>query len=66
MNPHEEPAEPEPARSVIGLKTAMILYALLVGASFATLKGVARAIALIIVFGLAVKSYLHYLRSRID
>jgi hypothetical protein len=60
MNP------PEPSRSLIGLRTAMILYAILVIASFATLKGIALAIALIVVFALAVKSYVHYLRGRIE
>ncbi len=44
----------------------MILYALLVIASFATLKGTALIVALIIVLGLAVKSYLHHLRSRVE
>jgi hypothetical protein len=44
----------------------MALYAILVVASFLTLKGMALAIALIIVFALAIKSYVHYLRSRIE
>ncbi len=44
----------------------MILYGLLVVASVATLRGTALIIALIIVFGLAVKSYLHHLRSRVQ
>jgi hypothetical protein len=42
------------------------LYALLVGAAFATLKGTALIIALIIVLGLAAKSYVHHLRGRIE
>lgn len=60
MNPSE------PSRTVIGIRTAMVLYALLVVAAFATLKGTALYIALIIVFGIAVKTYLHHLRSRIE
>ncbi len=60
MNP------PEHSRGVIGLRTALILYGLLVLASFATLKGTALVIALIIVLGLAAKSYVHHLRGRIE
>jgi hypothetical protein len=60
MNP------PEPARTVIGIRTAMVLYLLLLVAAFATLKGTALYIALIIVLGIAVKTYLHHLRSRIE
>jgi|GEM_PF-2554434 len=57
---------PQPSRSLIGIRTAIVLYALLAVASFATLKGTALAIALVIVLGLALKSYLHHLRSRIE
>ena len=60
MNP------PEHSRGVIGLRTALILYALLVVASFATLKGTALFIALVIVLGLAAKSYVHHLRGRME
>jgi uncharacterized membrane protein YiaA len=60
MNP------PESSRSVIGIRTAMVLYALLLVAAFKTLKGTALYIALIIVVGLAAKTYLHYLRDRLD
>lgn len=56
----------EPSRSVISLRTALILYALLIIAAFATLKGAALAVALLIVGALAVKSYLHHLRGRIE
>jgi hypothetical protein len=51
---------------MIGIRTAMVLYALLVIASFLTLKGVALIIALLIVFALAAKSFVHHLRSRIE
>lgn len=56
----------EPPRSVIGLRTALILYALLVIAAVATLKGTALAVALVIVLALAAKSYLHHVRGRMD
>ncbi|HEY6990280.1 MAG TPA: hypothetical protein VH369_17935 [Bryobacteraceae bacterium] len=48
------------------MRTALILYALLIIAAFATLKGAALAVALLIVAALAVKSYLHHLRGRIE
>jgi hypothetical protein len=57
---------PEPSRTIIGIRTAMVLYALLLVAAFATLKGTALYITLIIVLGIAVKTYLHYLRSHIE
>ncbi len=57
---------PEQPRSLIGFRTAMILYGVLVVASFAKLKGTALALALIIVLALAAKSYVHHLRSRIE
>ncbi len=60
MNP------PEPPRTIIGIRTAMVLYALLLVAAFATLKGTALYVALIIVLGIATKTYLHYLRSRLE
>jgi len=52
-------------RSAIGFKTAMLLFALLVVIAFATLKGVALAIGLIIIGALAIKSYVYHLRSRL-
>jgi hypothetical protein len=55
----EEP-EPEQQHTVIGVKAATILYALLSAAAFVTLHGKALGVALIIVLGLAAKSYLHY------
>ena len=47
-------------------RVAAVLYALLVAISIATLHGKALAFALIIVLGLAVKSYLDYLRRRLQ
>ena len=57
---------PESGRSVIGLRTALILYALLVVFAVWTLKGTALIIALLIVGALAVKSVLHYFRERME
>jgi hypothetical protein len=57
---------PEQPRSVIGFRTAMILFAMLVIICFAALKGAALFLGLIIVFALAVKTYVHHLRSRIE
>lgn len=59
MNDDETP------RSVIGAKTAIVLFVLLGIWAFATLKGTALIIALVIIAALAVKSYVHYLRSRL-
>ena len=57
---------PEPSRTIIGIRTAMVLYALLLVAAFATLKGTALYIALIIVLGIAVKTYVHHLRRGVE
>jgi hypothetical protein len=57
---------PEPSRTVIGIRTALVLYALLLVAAFIALKGTALYIALIIVLGIAVKTYVHYLRRGIE
>ena len=57
---------PEEPRTVIGLRTALILFGALTVFAFATLKGTALVISLIVVFGLAAKSYIHYLRNRMD
>jgi hypothetical protein len=56
----------EPSRSAIGLRTALVLYALLIVAAFATLKGTALAVAVLIVLALAAKSYLHHVRDRMS
>ena len=47
-------------------RIAAVLYAVLVTISIATLHGKALAFALIIVLGLAIKSYLDYLRRRLQ
>jgi hypothetical protein len=51
-------------KTIIGPRTAFLLYGALVAASFVLLKGTPRAIALIVVFGLAAKSYIDFLRRR--
>jgi len=51
-------------RTAIGVRTATILYLLLAIAAGVTLKGKPLLLALIIVFGLAAKSYLHYWRQK--
>jgi hypothetical protein len=53
-------------KTLIGIRTALALYSILVLASALLLKGPALALALIIVLGLALKSYLHHLRSRLE
>ncbi len=57
---------PEQPRTLIGVKTATILYTVLGAAAFATLRGKALVVALIIVLGLAAKSYLHYWKEKQD
>jgi hypothetical protein len=56
----------EAHRGVIGIRTAFLLYALLAAWSIITLKGIALAFALIVIVGLAIKSYLFLLRSRME
>ena len=51
---------------MIGPRIAAILYTVLVAISIATLHGKALAFALIVVVALAVKSYLDYLRRRLQ
>jgi hypothetical protein len=51
-------------KTMIGARTAFLLYAALIGASFLLLTGMPRIIALIVVFGLAAKSYVDFLRRR--
>jgi hypothetical protein len=53
-------------RTVIGPRTAFVLYGVLVLFAIARLQGRALAIALFIVIALAVKSLVGYLRDRIQ
>ena len=64
MSDEDPPGEPQ--SSLIGLRTAIFLYALLVIVSCLILKGKPLYLSLIIVGGLAAKSYVHYLRERVD
>jgi hypothetical protein len=56
----------EEHKGIIGIGTAMGLFAVLTVSSILTLKGVALAFALIVIGGLAIKSYVHFLRDRMD
>ena len=58
--------KPEPERGMIGIRAALILFAVLIAASCLALKGAALVIALLIVGALAAKSIVHYLRGRIE
>ena len=56
----------EQHRGVISIGTALALFAFLAVLSIAMLRGVALAFALIVIGGLAIKSYVHFLRSRLE
>jgi hypothetical protein len=62
----EQEERPEFGRKIISLRTGMIAYAVLAIIAFATLKGYALGVALIVILGLALKSYLYYLRERME
>jgi hypothetical protein len=66
-----QPQDPEPdqeefqerPQTMIGVRAATLLYLLLCIAAFATMKGKALALSLIIILGTAAKSYLHYWKT---
>jgi hypothetical protein len=58
--------EREPAKTAIRGRTAVVLYAVLIVIALATLRGKPLALALIIVLGLAVKSYLDSVRRKLE
>jgi hypothetical protein len=60
--PDQENSQERP-QTMIGVRTATLLYLLLCVAAFATMKGKALALSLIIIFGTAAKSYLHYWKN---
>ncbi len=62
----EQDDRPELGRKTISLRTAMIAYAVLLAIAAATLKGYALGVAVIVVLGIAAKSYVHYLRERME
>jgi hypothetical protein len=55
----------EPPRTLIGARTAFLLYALLLALAWGTLKGKFLGLAVIIVLALAVKTYVDHLRRRL-
>jgi hypothetical protein len=59
-------SQPEGPKGVIGIGTAIALYAALAAWAVATLRGIALVVALIVVGGLAIKSYVHFLRGKIS
>jgi hypothetical protein len=54
----------QPGKSMIGARTAFALYAALLGTACFILHGKALALAIIVVLGLAAKSYIELLRRR--
>ncbi len=59
-----EDLTPEGQQTLIGVRTATILYLLIAVAASVMLKGKPLVLALIIVFGLAAKSYVHYWKGK--
>jgi len=55
----------ETPRTLIGARTAFLLYAVLLALAWATLKGKFLSLAVIIVVALAVKTYVDHLRRRL-
>ena len=55
----------EPPRTLIGVRTALLLYGVLLAASYLTLKGKFLSLAVIIVVALAAKTYVDHLRRRL-
>jgi hypothetical protein len=62
----DEEERPDFGGKMISIRSAMIAYAILAAIAFGTLKGPALGLALIVVFGAAAKSYVHYLRERAE
>ena len=54
----------ESPRTLIGIRTAFVLYAALAVSAFFTLKGKFLSLALIVILGLAAKTYVDHLRRR--
>jgi len=55
----------EPPRTVIGARTAFILYGALLVFAYITLKGKFLGLAVIIVLAIAAKTYVDHLRRRL-
>ena len=60
MSDSEEP------RTLIGYRTAMMIYGVLVVIAFVTLKRTALYLTLLILGALAVKTYIHHVRSHLE
>jgi hypothetical protein len=55
----------EPPRTIIGTRTAFILYGALLAAAYFTLKGKFLSLAVIIILAIAAKTYVDHLRRRL-
>jgi hypothetical protein len=55
----------EPPRTLIGARTAFILYAALLAAAYLTLKGKFFSLAVIVILALAAKTCVDHLRRRL-
>ncbi len=62
----EQDDRPELGPKMIKIRTALIAYAVLAVIAVIVLKGYALALALIVVCGAAVKTYVQYLRERME
>jgi hypothetical protein len=58
--------EPQLHNGMIGIRTAMLLFAVLAVIALATLHGPALYIILLTLFALATKAFVHHVRSRMD
>jgi uncharacterized membrane protein len=57
---------PEPTHGMIGFRTALLLYALLLAGAAYALRGSLRLALLAVIVLLLVKSCLHYFHRRLD
>jgi len=55
----------EPRRTIIGARTAFILYGALLAGAYLTLKGKFLSLAVIIVLAIAAKTYIDHLRRHL-
>ncbi len=56
--------EEDQPSTLIGIRTALLLYALLLAGAGLFLKGNVRLVMLVVILGLLAKSFVHHLRSR--
>jgi hypothetical protein len=57
---------PKSHSGMIGIRTAMLLFAVLAAIAVATLKGPALYIILLVVIALAAKAWVHHVRRGLD